>query len=179
MVMDYVEGDVLSAILKAISAKKQVMPLRIALRILSDALAGLHAAHELKDDRGELLHVVHRDFSPQNILVGCDGTTRLTDFGIAKVANSDQRTATGLIKGKVRYMSPEQAHAEELDRRADVWSAAVVAWEVLAGQRMHPIADETAVLLRIVSEDATPIATWSKPTVRSSPTSSRQECSFI
>lgn len=147
LVMEYVEGEVLSAILRG-----GAPPRPIALRILVDALAGLHAAHETKGERGEPMHLVHRDFSPQNILVGTDGVTRLTDFGIAKVSTRPGVTKTGLVKGKIAYMAPEHARGLPMDRRADVWAAGVVAWELLSGKRLYSTADEMATLLRIVQE---------------------------
>jgi serine/threonine-protein kinase len=148
LVMQYIEGDSVAGLCNEVLRKGQRLPLPIALRILVDSLAGLHAAHELCDDGGKPLAVVHRDFSPQNILVSVDGSSRLTDFGIAKI------TEPGLVKGKIRYMSPEQARGSPLDRRSDVWSAGVVAWELLAGQRLHPRGDDVEALLRIVTRDA-------------------------
>lgn len=151
LVLDYVEGDTLSGLIKESRARGETVPLPIAMRILCDALAGLHAAHELRDPDGQPVGLVHRDFSPQNVLVGVDGLTRLTDFGIAKTTMGD-RTTTGLVKGKLAYMSPEQASGRPLDRRSDVWAAGVMAWELVTGERMHPSADdEMATLMRIVS----------------------------
>jgi serine/threonine-protein kinase len=154
LVMDYVEGEVLSAIARRERTAKGKIPLPIALRILCDALAGLHAAHELRDDQGRLLEVVHRDFSPQNILVGLDGAARLTDFGIARVASLSSSTRSGFIKGKLGYLAPEQIRSPRtVDRRVDVWAAGVVAWELVTGQLLHPREEEAAMLLRIVSEE--------------------------
>jgi len=121
--------------------------------VLIDALAGLHAAHELRDDAGKPLGMVHRDFSPQNILVGVDGIGRLTDFGIAKAASRLSHTNTGIVKGKIGYMSPEQAKAEPVDRRCDVWAAGVVAWQIISGQRLHPAENEVGTLLKIVTNE--------------------------
>ena len=150
LVMEYVEGDTLSGLHRAVRAEGALMPLPIAGRILVDALAGLHAAHELRDDDGLLLDLVHRDFSPQNILVGTDGVTRLTDFGVAKASGRVNVTSSGIIKGKVAYMAPEQALGKRVDRRCDVWAAGVVAWEILAGQRLYRSEDQVAMLLKIV-----------------------------
>jgi serine/threonine-protein kinase len=108
----------------------------VSLRILVDALLGLHAAHEHVDDDGQALHLVHRDFSPQNILVGTDGIARLTDFGIAKATSSSSNTLAGQIKGKLSYLAPEQVRADKVDRRCDVWAAGVIAWELIAGQKL-------------------------------------------
>ncbi len=148
MVMDYVEGATLSQLLKA----KPRVPTAIGVRILLDALAGLHAAHELRGDDGGLLGVVHRDFSPQNILVGLDGIAQLTDFGIAKAADRAGHTSTGVIKGKVAYMAPEQAIGVPVDRRADIWSAGIVTWELFAGRRLYPNGEGVATLLKLLQE---------------------------
>ena len=151
LVMDYIEGDTLSGLGRASVRSGGSLPLGIGLRVLLDALAGLHAAHELRDEEGRALHLVHRDFSPQNILVGVDGLARLADFGIAKVASRLAQTATGMVKGKFSYMSPEQARARPLDRRSDLWSAGVIAWEICAGRRLHEEGNDAATLLEIVS----------------------------
>ena len=152
LVMDYVEGDSLGGLGRAATARGETIPPRIGVRILLDALAGLHAAHELRDEDDRPMHVVHRDFSPQNILVGLDGVAQLADFGIAKAADRGADTTTGIVKGKVRYMSPEHARSETIDRRADVWSAGVVAWEIFAGRRLYPSDEHVATLLKLVSE---------------------------
>lgn len=152
LVMDYVEGDTLSGLFKAAHAAGQTLDLRIVARILNDALLGLHAAHELQSPDGKPLNLVHRDFSPQNILVSIQGATRLADFGVAKAADRAVRTKTGLVKGKISYMSPEQARGHSVDRRCDVWAAGVVAWELIAGRRLHQSEDDVATLLSIVTE---------------------------
>lgn len=149
LVMDYVEGDTLSGVVRRSTER---IPLPIAMRILGDALAGLHAAHELADE-GRPLELVHRDFSPSNILVGVDGATRLADFGIAKAANRQASTREGFIKGKLAYMSPEQARGHAIDRKSDVWAAGVVAWELATGSRLFGSKSETETLLEIVSKE--------------------------
>ncbi|MBW2528059.1 MAG: serine/threonine protein kinase [Deltaproteobacteria bacterium] len=152
LVMDYVEGDSLRGLRRIARSERGRLPLRIGMAILLDALAGLHAAHELRGRKGELLNVVHRDFSPHNILVGMDGIGRLTDFGIAKAASRLGTTETGLVKGKLLYMAPEQARGAELDRRADVWAAGVIAWEIATGKPLHPAADMLEYLSVLVNE---------------------------
>jgi serine/threonine-protein kinase len=159
LVMDYVEGDSVAGLCTALARSGRALPLRIALRIICDALAGLHAAHELQGEDGKPLRLVHRDFSPHNILVGIDGNTRLTDFGIAKASGRDHSTEPGLIKGKIRYMSPEQARGAAIDHRADVWAAGVVAWELCAGRRLHRPGEDVEVLLKIVNDDAPALRT--------------------
>jgi serine/threonine protein kinase len=152
MVMEYVEGDNLATLAGAARAAKEGVPLPIIGRVLSEVLAGLHAAHEATDRDGIPMHLVHRDFSPQNILVGVDGITRLTDFGIAKTADTPSTTEVGVLKGKVRYMSPEQVLGRPIDRRTDIWAAGVVAWELVAGRRLHQEQSDTVVLQKVVTD---------------------------
>ena len=117
--------------------RRQLAP-RLAAGIMAGVLLGLQAAHEATDESGEPLGIVHRDVSPQNILVGADGLARLLDFGIAKGKGRLQTTRAGQLKGKVSYMAPEQILGEEPDPRSDVYAAAVVLWEALTGQRPLP-----------------------------------------
>ncbi len=152
LVMDYVEGDTLAGIRRRATAAGVEIPTGITARILVDALAGLHAAHELKGGDGEDLGVVHRDFSPQNLLVGLDGVVKLTDFGIARASSRLSQTRSGLVKGKIAYMAPEQAKAGAIDRRCDVWAAGIVAWEFFSGIRLYPQGDDVSTLLKVVSE---------------------------
>jgi serine/threonine-protein kinase len=153
LVMEYVEGDTLSGLMRRASAGGAPLPPSLGLRILLDALAGLHAAHELKDDAGNVVGLVHRDFSPQNILVGLDGVARLIDFGIAKAATRLGQTRTGIVKGKVAYMAPEQTRGQPVDRRCDVWAAGVIAWELFAGRRLHDASiDDVGLIFRIATE---------------------------
>ncbi len=154
LIMEYVEGETLGGLRRKAAAAKRGLAPAVGMRMLLDALAGLHAAHELRDENGELVNLVHRDFSPQNIIIGVDGTARLTDFGIAKAASRLGHTRTGLVKGKISYMAPEQARSLPLDRRCDVWAAGVIAWEILAQRRLHPGGDgDVGTLLKVVSEE--------------------------
>jgi serine/threonine protein kinase len=152
LVMDYIEGDSLSGLIRRARKAGRELPLGMTMRILCDALAGLHAAHELKDDDGRGLEVVHRDVSPQNILVGTDGMARLADFGIARTSSRLSQTRPGAVKGKVAYMPPEQVQGGVLDRRCDVWAAGVIAWELLARRRLFDNADDFAVALQLVMD---------------------------
>jgi serine/threonine-protein kinase len=130
IVMDYVNGESLAALLRAAAA-----PLSPALSsaILVQVLLGLHAAHEATREQGEALGIVHRDVSPQNILVGQDGVARVLDFGIAKAVARSQITEGGTLKGKIGYMAPEQLRLESVDRRTDLFTAGIVLWEALTG----------------------------------------------
>jgi serine/threonine-protein kinase len=152
IVMDYIEGESLAAIQQLLKHRDARLPLPVALRILDDVLAGLHAAHELRGDDGALQNLVHRDVTPHNILVGMDGITRLTDFGVAKARARLTKTSPGFVKGKIAYMSPEQAQGQRLDRTVDVWAAGVVAWELLSGTRLHEGTNDPVVMLKIARE---------------------------
>jgi serine/threonine-protein kinase len=137
LVMDYVEGASLSRLLEACRRKGAIMPPAVALRIVVDACMGLDAAHEATDELGAPLGLVHRDVSPQNILVGLDGVTRVTDFGIAKCMHGgDVSTQAGTLKGKIGYMAPEYISKQRYDRRADVFALGVVLWEALTRRRL-------------------------------------------
>jgi hypothetical protein len=150
LVMEYVEGDSLWVLHRSMLRKGDRIPLGVLLRIMTDVCGGLHAAHELRDLSGALLRVVHRDVSPQNILVSARGVAKLIDFGIAKVvdgAASDHNT--GPLKGKVRYMAPEQARGELLDRRADVWAVGAVLYYMLSGKAPCEAENEVQTLIRL------------------------------
>ncbi len=136
LVMDYVEGESLAKLLRATSERRALVPREIVLAVICGALQGLHAAHEARSETGEPLHVVHRDVSPQNILVGVDGTSRVLDFGIAKAVGRLARTQVGHVKGKFGYMAPEQFNGGQITRSTDVYGASVVLWEALTGSRL-------------------------------------------
>jgi serine/threonine-protein kinase len=152
LVMEYVEGDTLARLLARAAGKGQRLPTPIALRVVIDTLLGLHGAHELKDDKGNFLELVHRDVSPQNVLVGIDGVARITDFGVARATSRLTSTRVGQLKGKLAYMAPEQAQGEVLDRRADVFSAGILVWETLAAKRLFKAENEAATLSRVMNE---------------------------
>ena len=134
VVMEYVEGCALSVLLKKNPDKR---PPRLLIPIILDALSGLHAAHSLTDEDGVAMRLVHRDVSPQNILVGVDGMARLTDFGIAKAESRINTTRPGELKGKISFMSPEQIqNPESVDHRSDVFSAGVLLWTALTGKQL-------------------------------------------
>ena len=149
IVMEYIEGVPLGKLLENAYLQKTPMPAAVGAAILRDVLLGLHAAHELKDETGRPLNVVHRDISPQNVIVGVDGVARLLDFGIAKAASQKHETALGEIKGKLAYMPPEQQVAEPVDRRSDLWAAGVVLWETLVGRRLFYGADDEDIVRQV------------------------------
>jgi len=156
LVFDYVESFSLAELMAFSVAQKTRIPLPIAARIMHDALAGLHAAHEAVDMQGKPLDLIHRDVSPQNVIVGIDGTSRIIDFGIAKATARLSQTGQGIVKGKLRYMSPEQAKQGTIDRRSDVFSAGVVLYEAVTGKRLFPAEDVGDIFLSILLGDVTP-----------------------
>ncbi len=137
IVMDYVEGASLADLTFALLDAGRAFDVRMALRISLDTLAGLHAAHELRDETGRPLGIVHRDVSPQNLLIGCDGRTRLTDFGVAKAQDRVQVTQVDEVKGKLSYLAPERIDKRRIcTAQSDVFSMAIVLWECIAGRRL-------------------------------------------
>jgi serine/threonine-protein kinase len=165
LVMEYVEGDTLGRLLARAAQSGQRLPIKVGLRIMIDTLAGLDAAHELTDDDGQPLGIVHRDVSPQNILVGVDGSSRLTDFGVARATSRLSTTRAGQLKGKLAYMAPEQARGhKDIDRRADVFAAGIVLWEVMTCRRLFKGDGEADTLSRVLGEPIPPVRT-AAPTV--------------
>jgi len=152
LVMEYIEGDTVWHLYNRAAKTGKHVPDRVTVRIALDSLAGLHAAHVLADDDGKPLEIVHRDVSPHNILVGVDGVSRITDFGIARAATRLAVTQSGQLKGKLAYMAPEQARSEVVDRRADVFSMGICLWEMLAGQRLFKSEFESETLNRLLYE---------------------------
>jgi eukaryotic-like serine/threonine-protein kinase len=152
LVMEWVDGEPLSTLRRA-AAKREGFPRPIAVKIVAEAAAGLHAAHELKDEDGRLIGIVHRDISPQNILVTFDGVVKIVDFGVAKSAGrTSESTNAGQIKGKPPYMSPEQAAGKEVDRRTDVFALGIILYQLSTGK--HPFRGESdmVTLQNIVSD---------------------------
>ncbi len=160
IVMERVDGDSLAKIRKLLAKLGAKVPVGIALRILADACAGLHAAHELRDDSGQPLGIVHRDVSPHNILVSSGGAVKVIDFGIAKAQNRQQgETRTGIVKGKVHYMAPEQVNkGRPVDRRADIWALGVCLHELVAGRVPDDADDDVEVIRKLVADEPPQIA---------------------
>ncbi|MGH7293362.1 MAG: protein kinase domain-containing protein [Polyangiaceae bacterium] len=149
LVMEYVQGETLSRLIRTVRERGERIPQPVALSIVTQALHGLHAAHEAKDERGVPLGVVHRDVSPQNVLVGVDGVARVLDFGVAKAAVRLQTTREGQLKGKLAYMAPEQLGGH-VDRVTDLYSAGVVLWEALTSRRLYEANNEGELLRKIL-----------------------------
>jgi len=149
LVMEYVQGETLARLNRVVRDGGSHMPSRIALTIVVQALHGMHAAHEAKDERGAPLGIVHRDISPQNVLVGVDGVARVLDFGVAKAAVRLQTTREGQLKGKLAYMAPEQIGGQ-VDRLTDIYAAGVLLWESLTGKRLYEAVNEGQLLQKVL-----------------------------
>lgn len=156
LVMDHVLGASLYELQKQQRTPDKRLDPRLAVTIMMGVLRGLHAAHEAKSERGDPLEIVHRDVSPQNILIGRDGVSRLIDFGVARAVERVHSTHEGQVKGKVRYMSPEQLAGEPLDRRSDVFAAAVILWEMLTGQPIYRAEELGALVSEILRFEPKP-----------------------
>lgn len=151
LTMEYLRGRSLTRVAKALralpDAEHAIAAPILAARVVADAARGLHAAHELTDEEGVPLEVVHRDVSPHNLFVTWDGVTSVVDFGIASARDRLHHTETGTVKGKFAYMAPEQMIGARVDRRADVWSLGVVLWELLAGRALFKRKTETETVV--------------------------------
>ncbi|MEM9070002.1 MAG: serine/threonine-protein kinase [Myxococcota bacterium] len=149
MVMEYVDGLSLASLIKGTGG--ELLPLQAVVRILLDVARGLRAAHEARDPSGASLDLIHRDITPQNVLIGWDGAVKLTDFGIVKAVGRETETTVGILKGKPGYMSPEQLTLRPVDHRSDLFSLGVVLYEALAGRRLYR-GDDAQRAHRIVYE---------------------------
>jgi serine/threonine protein kinase len=156
--MEFIDGPSLRAVHKRAAERNELLPIPEIVKIISMAAGGLQYAHDLTDAQGKPLGLVHRDISPDNILVHRNGSAKVVDFGIAKAANSSGATRTGTLKGKVAYMPPEQLRGEQLDRRTDVFALGVVLYELLAGRRPWEGDSEVALIGQIMTQDPAPLA---------------------
>jgi serine/threonine-protein kinase len=150
LVMDYVHGESLHRLLTTLRARRERLPLPIAAAVIVGLLGGLQAAHEATDEQGQSLHIVHRDVSPQNVIVGGDGVARIVDFGIAKAVGRRQQTHTGEIKGKFGYMAPEQVNGSPVTRAADIYSTGVVLWEALTGRSLFKAESDVQLAAQVL-----------------------------
>ncbi|MEM6295653.1 MAG: serine/threonine-protein kinase [Myxococcota bacterium] len=149
MVMEYVEGETLSSLIRQLDKAEERLPVSVALQIASDACRGLAAAHDLAEHDGSKLDLVHRDVSPHNLLVTMDGRVKVVDFGIMKAAGKRSSTLTGQLRGKLTYMSPEQARGEPVDRRSDIYAVGVILWELIAGTRFYRGKTDSEILAQV------------------------------
>ena len=155
LVMEYIEGETLARLLRASAADR--VPIAIAIAIAIDALRGLHAAHEAKDARGGNLDVTHADISPENLMVGADGLTRVCDFGITRARHVELAVEAAVgVRGKLPYLAPEQLIGERPDRRSDVYAVSVVLWEMLVGRLLFDAVDAAENVTRILGGTVVP-----------------------
>ncbi|MEO7113587.1 MAG: serine/threonine-protein kinase [Polyangiaceae bacterium] len=150
VVREYLHGESLARLLRAAREKNEAVPHDIASAIVIGTLRGLHAAHEVRGERGEQVNLVHRDVSPENVLVGEDGVAHVLDFGIARTDDQTQTTVEGQMKGKLAYMAPELID-HEASRASDVYAAGVCLWEALTGQRLFSGDNESVVLAKVLA----------------------------
>jgi eukaryotic-like serine/threonine-protein kinase len=158
IVMEYVDGDSLAKINRLANKRGTPLPPGISMRVVAETCAGLHAAHQLKDSAGESLGVVHRDVSPQNVLITTAGTAKVIDFGLVKARNRGAaETGQGVVKGKIRYMAPEQVGgSKSIDHRADVWACGMCLYELITGHTPYHKEDDLDVVKRLMSHDPLP-----------------------
>jgi serine/threonine-protein kinase len=158
LAMEYIDGPNLRTLCKRAHAAGTLLPVHLCAKLLSFACEGLSYAHEFEDPgTGEPLRLVHRDISPDNILVSSHGTVKVVDFGIAKAANQMHRTRSGIVKGKVAYMPPEQLQNKPLDARTDIFALGVVLYELLSGQKPFDAESEVGMMQAILNEPSVPI----------------------
>lgn len=161
LVMEYLDGCSLNELLAMHYRKERRLDPELAARVVLQVASGLHAAHEARDADDQPLNVIHRDISPSNILLSCDGNAKLIDFGIAKAHNRLSQTAAGIsLKGKYSYVAPEQAIRTVLDRRCDIFSLGVVFWELLVGRPLFPEDTYLALFHRMARTDVAPPSAW-------------------
>jgi len=153
LVMEYIHGESLGRLLRLCDDRRIRAPLPVLSAIVCGALEGLQASHDATNGAGAPLNIVHRDISPQNIMVGVDGVSRVLDFGVAKAAGSLHVTRDGEIKGKLAYMSPEQVSAKPLDRRTDVYAAGVVLWEAVTNLPLFDGESEVAIIASVLRQE--------------------------
>jgi serine/threonine-protein kinase len=152
MAMEFIDGPSLGVISRHARRQGRGLPYPVAAEIVAQACDGLHAAHDLVDETGRTLHLVHRDVSPHNLMIGQRGLVKLVDFGIAKAQDTAVKTHTGKIKGKYPYMSPEQCRGAPLDRRTDIFSLGIVFYELVVGKRLFERSTDLMVLKAITEE---------------------------
>jgi serine/threonine-protein kinase len=155
LVLEYLEGESVGGLLRRLWSRGVELDRRLAAYIVAEACAGLHAAHELTDEAGKTRDLVHRDVSPQNILVTYAGAVKLLDFGIAKAARRQTQTEAGQLKGKFGYMSPEQCYGRPLDRRSDIFSLGIVLYELTTSRRLFK-RDSDLETLKAITEQPVP-----------------------
>jgi serine/threonine-protein kinase len=158
--MEFIEGYDLSRLIVRAKTRGLSIPAHIAVRIVADACAGLDYAHNFVDREGNRVGLVHRDISPHNLLISRNGVVKLVDFGVAKAASSVHKTQTGMVKGKLAYLSPEQIHAKVLDGRSDIFAMGIVLYELLTGERPFGGESELLAISAILNEPHQPMSNF-------------------
>ncbi|MEM7674718.1 MAG: serine/threonine-protein kinase, partial [Myxococcota bacterium] len=156
LVMEYLGGESAAGIARQLARRKKLMSFGLCAHLLGEVCAGLHAAHELRDETGRPLHIVHRDVSPANIFITYEGSVKILDFGIAVAANRLSITDAGQVKGKYAYMSPEQCRGKKLDRRSDIFSIGTVLYELSTCRRLFKRSSDMETLDAICSDSILP-----------------------
>ena len=151
IVMEFVPGQTFRQLIQEVKKRQAVFPVGVALQLGIQAAAGAHSAHEYVNPFGSRQEVVHRDLSPHNLMVNCEGIVKVLDFGIAKATHSTDSTKTGVLKGKIGYLSPEQVLQRGVDRRSDIFTLCVVIWELIAGERLF-IGDNDLTIMQHISQ---------------------------
>ena len=154
--MEYVHGQDVRTTMRRTARLDRKVPIDHAVQITRNIAAALHYAHERTRPDGTLLDIVHRDVSPSNVLVSYDGAVKLVDFGVAKATTSTVKTRTGTLKGKISYMSPEQAKGAPVDRRSDIFSLGIMLWEMVTMQRLYKADNDLATIQMIINSKAQP-----------------------
>ncbi len=172
--MEYVSGKDLRALLERFRRRREIMPTAMAVFVASKMCEGLDYAHRKKDARGQELHIIHRDVSPQNILVSYEGEVKIIDFGIAKAANRSQKTQAGILKGKFGYMSPEQVRGLPIDRRSDIFAVGVILYEMLTGEKLFVGESDFSTLEKVRNAEV-PLPRQFNPNIPRRPRKGRDE----
>ncbi|MGB9599635.1 MAG: serine/threonine protein kinase, partial [Myxococcota bacterium] len=160
--LEYVYGKDLRAIFERLRKRGEIMPIPVACYIITQVCEGLDYAHRKKDSMGRDLNIVHRDVSPQNILVAYEGDVKVIDFGIAKAANKASKTQAGILKGKFGYMSPEQVRGLPLDRRSDIFSLGIIFYEILTGERLFVGESDFSTLEKVRNVEIMPPTAYNR-----------------
>jgi len=158
IVMEFVKGADLKQVIKHVREQKKTFPIEAALYICAKMCEGLAYAHELKNELGESLNIVHRDISPPNVLISSHGEIKIVDFGLAKASTQLEKSEAGIIKGKFSYLSPEAAHGNEVDARADIFAIGIMLWEMLAGRRLFQGKTDYETVKQVQQAEVPPIA---------------------
>src|SRR5450432_138299 len=160
--LEYVHGRDLRSIFDRMRSRGEVVPIALACHMIMQVCEGLDYAHNKRDGQGRELHLVHRDISPQNVLIGYEGEVKLIDFGIAKAAGKASKTQAGILKGKFGYMSPEQVRGLPIDRRSDIFAVGIVLYELLTGERLFVGESDFSTLEKVRNVEIVPPSSYNK-----------------